>query len=45
MEKSHFRLRPEHRQQLAAWQLPIAVARMDDGIDKRHQNRRLFRSL
>jgi aminoglycoside phosphotransferase (APT) family kinase protein len=30
----YFRLRPEHQQQLAAWQLPIAVARMGDGIEE-----------
>ena len=30
--RHYFQLRPENRQHLAAWQLPIAVARMGDGI-------------
>ncbi len=32
--RRYFRLHPEYQQQLVAWQLPIAVARMGDGIEE-----------
>ncbi len=32
--RHYFRLKPGHQQELVAWQLPIAVARMSEGIEE-----------
>ena len=32
--RQYFQLRPENRKHLSAWHLPIAVARMGDGIEE-----------